>query len=87
MKHKGIAAEYIQRALNKFDQEDETEQALALAEKKWNSVKGDDLDKKRKTYSFLLRRGFSPDSARQAVQKAASSASGNADEEDFYHLQ
>ncbi len=87
LKHKGIAAEYIQRALNKFDQEDETEQALALAEKKWNSVKGDDLDKKRKTYSFLLRRGFSPDSARQAVQKAASSASGNADEEDFYHLQ
>lgn len=85
LKQKGIASEYIQKAIRSIAKEEELEQALLLAEKKWSNVKGKLPDKKRKTLSFLLRRGISQEPALQAVQRVSANEEEHGGEDDFYN--
>lgn len=58
LKVKGISKEQVAETLEAIDAEDEYEGALQLAARKWRSTSGDGLAKKRKTASYLLRRGY-----------------------------
>ncbi|MNC83054.1 recombination regulator RecX [compost metagenome] len=40
---------------------------MTAGRKKWNQVKGDISEKKRKTLPFLMRRGFPMDMVRRVV--------------------
>ena len=71
---KGVAREAIDAALAELTEaEDLGEAAREQAEKKWQSLSGeDDLRKrKKKTMDYLVRRGFGFDKAKSAVEAAA----------------
>ncbi|WP_442600875.1 regulatory protein RecX [Paenibacillus sp. KN14-4R] len=55
---KGLGKDEISQAMQGIDEEAEYEGALTLGSKKWRSVSGTELDKKRKTMAYLLRRGY-----------------------------
>ncbi len=59
LRQKGVSKPYIEEALSRLSEEDEYDSALQLGSKKWRSLSGELLDKKRKTGAFLQRRGFS----------------------------
>jgi regulatory protein len=67
LRQKGIANELIVEALEGVDADVEFETALTAGRKKWNQVKGDVAEKKRKTLPFLMRRGFPMDMVRKVV--------------------
>ena len=67
LRQKGIANELIVEALEGVDSDVEFETALTAGRKKWNQVKGDVAEKKRKTLPFLMRRGFPMDMVRKVV--------------------
>ncbi|MDK8193379.1 regulatory protein RecX [Paenibacillus sp. UMB7766-LJ446] len=67
LRQKGIASELIAEALEGISTDTEFETALTAGRKKWNQVKGDIQEKKRKTLPFLMRRGFSMDMVRRVV--------------------
>ena len=83
LKQKGIASEHIFEAVSSIHDEMELDQAISLAEKKWHTSKGSFLDKKRKTLSYLLRRGVPQDIALKAVQ-TASADDGDQDQGQFH---
>lgn len=58
LKSKGISKEQVEETLEAIDAEDEYDGAVKLAERKWKSSSGDRMTKKRKTASYLLRRGY-----------------------------
>ena len=64
---KGVPRADIEAALAQFNEEDEYEQAMQLARKKWLRTKGEPLAKKHKTAAYLMRRGFSAEIAKKAV--------------------
>jgi regulatory protein len=59
LREKGVSEYLIKIAMKEID-EDEYQKVLEeLAEKKWESLKGEDyMSRKRKTMDFLLQRGF-----------------------------
>lgn len=59
LRQKGVSKPHIEEALGRLSEEDEYDSALQLGSKKWRSLSGELLDKKRKTGAFLQRRGFS----------------------------
>ncbi|MNB73218.1 Regulatory protein RecX [compost metagenome] len=59
LRGKGIAKETIAEALGEISPEQEKESAMQLGAKKWNTIRGDLMDKRRKTGAFLMRRGYS----------------------------
>ncbi|AZK47722.1 regulatory protein RecX [Paenibacillus lentus] len=59
LRQKGIAKPLIEEALGEVSEEDEYASAFQLGLKKWNSTKGESMDKRRKTGAFLMRRGYS----------------------------
>ena len=75
LQKKGVAREAIETALGELTEaEDMGEEAREQAAKKWRSLASeDDLRKrKKKTLDYLVRRGFAFDTARSAVDAAAS---------------
>jgi regulatory protein len=58
LQQKGISREHIQEAISNINPEDEYQSAYLLGKKKWLQSTGTGIDRKRKTGSFLLRRGF-----------------------------
>ena len=74
LRMKGIAQEMIDTALELFDEDDRMEKAEALARKAWMRTKPDkDLRKSRqKVIAFLVRKGYSWDTARAACKSAES---------------
>jgi len=64
---KGIAKVEIQTALDQFDEHVEYEQALALATKRWDLDKSDDLIKFRKIINLLQRRGYTSEVTRKVM--------------------
>ncbi|GGN90153.1 regulatory protein RecX [Saccharibacillus kuerlensis] len=72
LRRKGIDQELIDDALDALDDDDEMQSAEELAAKKWRTTKGDTWDRKRKTAAFIMRRGFSSDIARKAVDRVLS---------------
>ena len=69
---KGVSREAIDRALEELDADDLADSARALALKRWRALSGEEDPRKRKkkTSDFLLRRGFSFDQVREAVDAA-----------------
>ncbi|SEF60357.1 RecX family transcriptional regulator [Paenibacillus sp. UNC499MF] len=55
---KGLSRDEISNALSAVDTEEEMEGALIVGRKKWKTVSGERMDRKRKTMAFLLRRGY-----------------------------
>ncbi|KAF6574278.1 RecX family transcriptional regulator [Paenibacillus sp. FSL M8-0228] len=67
LRQKGISKASIGEALGEITDNEEWESALTIGRKKWNQVRGDIMEKKRKTYPFLMRRGYSGDMTRRVV--------------------
>lgn len=67
LRQKGIAKEDITEALGEISVEEEWNSALMVGRKKWNQIKGDLTEKKRKTYPFLMRRGYSGEVTRKVM--------------------
>lgn len=85
LRQKGIAKEDITEALGEISVEEEWNSALIAGRKKWNQVKGDITEKKRKTYPYLMRRGYSGEVTRKVMEKLLleSSEEEQEFEEDF----
>ena len=72
LRRRGVPPTLVDRALATLEEEaDLGEAAFEHAEKRWRRLAGeDDLRKRRKkTYDYLLRRGYGFDEARQAVER------------------
>lgn len=83
LRQKGIPKASIGKALGEITDNEEWESALVIGRKKWEQVRGDVMEKKRKTYPFLMRRGYSGDVTRRVVNHltAAEQNGANGDEE------
>ena len=70
---KGVSRDAIDKALEELDTDDLADSARRLALKRWRALAGEeDLRKrKKKTTDFLLRRGFSFDQVREALDSVA----------------
>lgn len=80
LKRKGVDKELITEALDALGDEDELRSAEELAAKKWRTTKGELWDRKRKTAAFIMRRGFSSEIARKALDRVLSQENEDADE-------
>ncbi|MBB6019420.1 regulatory protein [Paenibacillus sp. JGP012] len=69
LRQKGIANELIAEVLDDVSAEAELDTALTAGRKKWKQVRGDVQEKKRKTFAYLMRRGFSMDMVRRVVNR------------------
>lgn len=84
LREKGIDKNLISEALENISPEQELESALQTGRKKWNLIRGDATDKRRKTGAFLMRRGFSGDMVRQVINTLLQEDNLESEEEDFY---
>lgn len=66
----GVNAELIEEAiLAAYSEEDETNHAVELARKRWDSLASDNPHVKRnKIYAFLIRRGYPSSTAIEAIE-------------------
>ncbi|MCQ4087256.1 regulatory protein RecX [Saccharibacillus sp. JS10] len=80
LKRKGINPELIDEALEAIDDEDELRSAEELAAKKWRTTKGELWERKRKTAAFVMRRGFSSELVRRALDNVLSREGEDAEE-------
>jgi regulatory protein len=86
LRQKGISKASIGEALGEITDYEEWESALSIGRKKWNQVRGDIMDKKRKTFPFLMRRGYSGDMTRRVVNHlSAAEQDGAFDDEELLH--
>ncbi|AJY77908.1 RecX family transcriptional regulator [Paenibacillus beijingensis] len=74
---RGIAKETAAKAAEALDPQAELDAAMRAAEKKWRSLKGEPIDRKRKLTAFLLRRGFPGETARAAVRSISEGEQGD----------
>lgn len=84
LREKGIDKTLISEALENISPEQELESALQTGRKKWNLIRGDATDKRRKTGAFLMRRGFSGDMVRQVINTLLQEDNYEGEEEEFY---
>jgi regulatory protein len=69
LRQKGVDKLLIIEALDGVSPDEEYQSALVIGRKKWNQVKGEMLDKKRKTGSYLMQRGFSGEQVRKVLNQ------------------
>jgi regulatory protein len=71
LRHKGVANDVAERALEELDDEEGIDPSASIqrvAEKKWRALaKLDDVTRRRRLYAFLARRGFNPEEIREAL--------------------
>lgn len=79
---RGVGKTEIEQAIGEIEPEVEQESALALARKKWPSVKGNDRERKMKLMAMLMRRGYTGSVAKSAAQQAASEANDSRSDDD-----
>lgn len=84
LREKGIDKSLIAEALDEITPEQELESALQTGRKKWNMIRGDVNDKRRKTGAFLMRRGFSGEMVRQVIGILRDEQDSEGEEEEFY---
>lgn len=84
LREKGIDKTLISEVLENISPEQELESALQTGRKKWNLIRGDATDKRRKTGAFLMRRGFSGDMVRQVINTLLQEDNFEGEEEEFY---
>ncbi|MDP4097469.1 RecX family transcriptional regulator [Paenibacillus sp. P96] len=68
LRQKGVDKLVIAEALGEISETEEWESALQAGQKKWKQMRGEVIEKKRKTYSFLIRRGYSSEVTRRVLQ-------------------
>ena len=69
LRQKGVDKLLITEALDGVSPDQEYQSALIIGRKKWNQTKGELLDKKRKTGSYLMRRGFPGEQVRRVMNQ------------------
>ncbi|MGE7613190.1 regulatory protein RecX [Paenibacillus sp. NPDC101420] len=84
LREKGIDKTLISEALENVSPEQELESALQIGRKKWNLIRGEATDKRRKTGAFLMRRGFSGDMVRQVINTLLEEDNYEGEDEEFY---
>ncbi|MNO89338.1 Regulatory protein RecX [compost metagenome] len=84
LREKGIDKSLISEALENISPEQELESALQTGRKKWNLIRGEAADKRRKTGAFLMRRGFSGDTVRQVINTLLEEDNYEGEDEEFY---
>ncbi len=84
LQQKGVDKVLITEALAEVSPEQEFDSALVIGRKKWNQIKGEILDKKRKTGAYLMRRGFSGDQVRNVINRLIQEDNLPEDEEESY---
>lgn len=84
LREKGIDKSLISEALENITTEQELESALQTGRKKWNLIRGDVNDKRRKTGAFLMRRGFPGDMVRQVIHTLLEEENYEGEDEEFY---
>lgn len=67
LQQRGVAKEWIQQALEEYEQEHEQEQILKWIRKRDYSSETADLKEKQRMYQFLLRKGFCPNDILHAL--------------------
>lgn len=80
LRQKGVDKALISEALSEVSHEQEYESCLVVGRKKWNQTRGEIMDRKRKTGSFLMRRGFSGEQVRKVINQLIRE-NGEAEEE------
>jgi regulatory protein len=80
---KGVPRDAIESALEELDADNLADSAGRLALQRWRALssEADVRKRKKKTTDFLLRRGFSFDHAREAVERAAADEPDAEDDE------
>jgi regulatory protein len=84
LQQRGVSRELIQEAMNHINPEEEYHGALTLAQKKWKLTNGSTLDKRRKTLTFLMRKGYTGSVVNQVMQEVAN---GFEDDEEISELE
>lgn len=73
LKRKGIPSEICREIVSDYTSEEELEAACGLAQRKWASLASAEISqRKKKTFNFLLRRGFDFETADQALRRISS---------------
>jgi regulatory protein len=84
LREKGIDKSLITETLDNISPEQEKQSALESARKKWNLIRGEVPDKRRKTGAYLMRRGFSGELVRQVLQILVQEENFQGDEDEMY---
>jgi len=85
LREKGIDKSLITDALDEITPEQEKHSALLTARKKWNLIRGEVPDKRRKTGAYLMRRGFSGEMVRQVLQILVQEENFQGDDDEIYY--
>ncbi|MBY0010023.1 regulatory protein RecX [Paenibacillus typhae] len=87
LREKGIDKSLIAEALENISPEEELESALQTGRKKWNMIRGDMNDKRRKTGAFLMRRGFPGEVVRQVMNTLREEENAEGYDDEFYDFE
>ncbi|KUP24289.1 RecX family transcriptional regulator [Paenibacillus sp. DMB5] len=87
LREKGIDKSLIAEALENISPEEELESALQTGRKKWNMIRGDMNDKRRKTGAFLMRRGFPGEVVRQVLNTLREEENAEGYDDEFYDFE
>nr|MBC9199497.1 RecX family transcriptional regulator [Paenibacillus sp. PL91] len=82
LQQRGVSKEAAAEATGSLDRDVELASAKKAAEKKWRSVKGEPIDRKRKLIGYLMRRGFPSDIVKEAIKWIDQNGEDEAFEED-----
>jgi regulatory protein len=82
LQERGVSKDAAAEAIESLDREVELASAIKAAEKKWRSIKGEPLDRKRKLLGYLMRRGFPSDIVKEAIKWIDLNGEDKAFEED-----
>ncbi|MDQ0193415.1 regulatory protein RecX [Paenibacillus wynnii] len=85
LREKGIDKSLIAEALDDITPEQEQQSALLSARKKWNLIRGEVPDKRRKTGAYLMRRGFSGEMVRQVLQILVQEENFQGEDDEIYY--
>ncbi|MDF9841307.1 MULTISPECIES: RecX family transcriptional regulator [unclassified Paenibacillus] len=87
LREKGIDKSLIAEALDNISPEEELESALQTGRKKWNMIRGDMNDKRRKTGAFLMRRGYPGEVVRQVLNTLREEENTEGYDDEFYEFE
>lgn len=76
LSQKGLSNDEIANALLQIDKEDEFAAAYDIGAKKWRITNGELFERKRKVMAFLLRRGYTEEMVRKAVNRLSEQGIG-----------
>jgi len=79
---RGVSKEAAAKATDSLDRKVELASAKKAAEKKWRSLKGEPVDRKRKLMGYLMRRGFPGDIVKEALKSIDLNGEDDVFEED-----